>query len=181
MTARRLLGALLLSTTAAACGGRGGVPSPDPARDVYDSASLFRLITQADPFTAYALFPNADELVQGRLNGSEAHRPVVRVSMNARALAALQDGRLPSGARFPAGSVIFKEVRARADAPTTTYAVMYKDPGNPLAAEGWVWAEFSPGGSAGYPPDNRGVACTSCHQREEGRQHDLVRTFERQR
>jgi hypothetical protein len=57
---------------------------------------------------------------------------------------------------------------------------MYKDAGNPLAGERWLWAEFSPVGAVEYSVSNRGAACTSCHQRERGLVNDLVRTFERQ-
>ena len=102
-------------------------------------------------------------------------------SMNARALGALQGGRLPIAAQFPDGSIILKEIRPRTDAPATMYAVVYKDAGNTLAGGGWLWAEFSPDGSVGYSVSNRGTACTSCHQREQGRVNDLVRPFERQR
>jgi hypothetical protein len=101
--------------------------------------------------------------------------------MNTRALGALQSGRLPAAAQFPDGAVLFKEVRPRADAPATVYAVMYKDAGNVLAGDGWLWAEFSPDGSVAYSVSNRGTACTACHQREQGRLNDLIRTFERQR
>jgi hypothetical protein len=165
-----------------ACGESNRTPAgPSPADGIQDSAALFQLITQTDPLTAYTLFPNVEEFTVGRLNGSEAHRPIVSVSINARALGALQSGRLPTAAQFPAGSIILKEIRPRADAPATLYAVMYKDVGNTLAGNGWLWAEFSPDGSVGYSVSNRGTACTSCHQREQGPLNDLVRTFERQR
>ena len=154
---------------------------PSPADGIRDTAALFQLITQTDPLTEYALFPNAEEFTVGRLNGSEAHRSIVRVSMNARALGALQSGRLATGAQFPDGSIILKEITPRAGAPVTVYAVMYKDAGNPFAGDRWLWAEFSADGSVGYSVSNRGTACTSCHQREQGRLNDLVRTFERQR
>jgi hypothetical protein len=174
-----LLSALLLVI---ACDQTNRPPAaPSPADGIRDSAALFQLITQADPFTGYTLFPNVEEFTGGRLNGSEAHRPIVRVSFNARALGALQSGRLPMAAQFPDGSIILKEIRSRADAPATLYAVMYKDVGNTLAGNGWLWAEFSPDGSVGYSVANRGTACTSCHQREQGSLNDLVRTFERQR
>ena len=154
---------------------------PSSADGIRDSAALFRLITQTDPLTEYALFPSAEEFTVGRLNGSEAHRSIVRVSMNARALGALQSGRLPAAAQFPDGSIILKEISPRADAPVNVYSVMYKDAGNTLAGDRWLWAEFSPDGSVGYSVSNRGTTCTSCHQREQGRRNDLVRTFERQR
>ena len=178
----RRLGLLPVLLVMMACDESNRPPAgPSPADGIRDSAALFQLITQTDPLTGYTLFPNVEEFTEGRLNGSEAHRPIVRVSMNARALGALQGGRLPTAARFPDGSIILKEVRPRADAPATLYAVMYKDAGNTFAGDGWLWAEFSPDGSVGYSVSNRGIACASCHQREQGPQNDLVRTFERQR
>lgn len=178
--------ALLFATLAAgSCGGResGGSPT-GPSGDggvPRDDVSLFRFVSGTNPFGGYTLFPGAEEFTDGRLNGSEAHRPTVRVSLNSTALGALRDGRLPAGAVFPAGSVVFKEVSPRPGAAATTYAVMYKDATHPLAGDGWVWAEFSPTGSVIYSVANRGAACISCHQREQGPRHDLVRTIERQR
>jgi hypothetical protein len=172
----RILGLLPAVLTAASCS-EPTAPSSAPS----DDAALFRTISETDPFGAYTAFPNAEEFTEGRLNGSEAHRPIVRTRLNARALGALQNGRLPAGSQFPAGSIIFKEIRPRADAAVTAYAVMYKDSGNPVAGNGWVWAEFSPNGSVQYSTSNRGSGCTSCHLREEGPRNDLVRTFERQR
>lgn len=156
-------------------------PAPAPTTAILDDASLFRLIAQTEPFGSYTLFPNAEEFTTGRLNGSEAHRTVVRVSLNVRAAAALQNGRLPSGGRFPDGSVIFKELRPSSGAPASAYVVIYKDSSNSLAGNGWLWAEFSPSGTVAYSISNRGAACTSCHLREQGAQNDSVRTFERQR
>ncbi len=176
---------LVCALSAWSCGGPGSAagvtgPSAEPT-PVSDDAALFRLVSQGEPSSSYRLFPNVDEFTDGRLVGSEAHRPVVRVSANSTTLEALVGGRLPAGTNFPAGSVIFKEVRSRVDANPTTYAVMYKAPGQRLAANGWIWAEFSPSGSVIYSVSNQGRACTSCHLLEEGPRHDSVRTFERQR
>lgn len=182
---RRAPVALLALLFAASCGANrpGPTPtSPSPAAGtIRDDGSLFRLISQEDPFVGYAVFPNVDEFTAGRLTGSEAHRPIVRTSLNARALGALRNGRLESGTVFPDGSVIFKQVQPRAGAPATTYAVMYRDARNALAGSGWLWAEFGPDGSIQYSVSNRGGACISCHRLEDGRSNDLVRTFERQR
>lgn len=168
---------------AAACGGSQSTPtSPSgaPASALRDDASLFRLVSQTDPFTRYTVLPNAEEFATGRLNGSEAHRPIIRVSFNAVAAGALQGGRLPSGATFPTGSIVFKEIRPSATAATTLYAVMVKDSGNPLAGDGWLWAEYGPSGSVAYSVNSRGGACIECHRREQGPRNDLVRSFERQ-
>lgn len=147
---------------------------------ITSDAALFKLITETDPFSGYTLFPNADAVTKGTLNGSEAHQPLVRVSINAKALSALQGGKLPAGAKFPDGSVIVKEIR-NTSGVTTEMTVIYKDSGNALAGNGWLWADFSPTGSVGYSFTGRGSECTSCHSRERGPQNDSVRTFERQK
>jgi hypothetical protein len=184
----------LALAVASACGSGGMTESPaappvqppttttvPAAVSVTDDASLFRLFTQTDPVAGYTPFPNAEEFATGRLNGSEAHRPVVRLRLNARAAGALVGGRLPAAGRFPDGSVLVKEVRESVGAGVDVYAVMYRDAASPLAGEGWIWAEFRPDGSVMYPVGGRGRSCTGCHSRERGPENDLVRTFERQR
>ncbi len=147
---------------------------------IRDDASFFRQLTQTDPLSRYTVLPNAEEFTTGRLDGSEAHRPIIRVSLNATAMSALQNGRLPSGAKFADGSIVLKEIRSSATAATSLYAVMMKDSGNSLAGEAWLWAEYGPTGSVTFSVSNRGSACTSCHRRQQGTQNDLVRSFERQ-
>ncbi len=157
-------------------------PPPGPGGNlIADDAALFRLVTQTEAFAGYTLFPNADPVTTGTLTGSNAHRPMIRVSLNARALGVLQNGRLPSGARFPDGSVVFKEILGGSGGTASAYAVMYKAGADTRAGNGWLWAEFSPGGAVGYSITNRGSACTACHQLDQGPQNDSVRTFERQR
>jgi len=174
-----------------ACGGDktptspgDGTPPPTTppanAPTINDDASLYRLVTQTEPFATYTPFPSADEFTTGRLVGSEAHRPVVRVTLNARAMSALVDGRLPAGARFPDGSIVFKEIRASQSATPHLYAVMYRDQANPLAGAGWLWAELSPTGSVAFSVTQRGSGCVGCHRLGLGPQNEMVRTFERQ-
>src|SRR5262245_55280033 len=155
-------------------------PSPTSVNAISDDASLYRFITDTEPFRAYTAFPNAAEITSGTLNGSSAHQPLVRVSMNATALGALQNGRLPAGTKFPDGSVIVKDVRSSSGV-TNAYTVIYKSSASSLAGNGWLWAEFRPDGSVAYSIRNRGTDCVSCHSREQGPQNDFVRTFERQR
>ena len=156
-------------------------PAPTPTvTEIASDADLFALVTKTEPFSAYRLFPNADEIASGTLNGSSAHRPLVRTSLNATAFGALQNGRLPNETAFPNGSIVFKEVRTESGT-TVTYAIMYKSPVNRLAGGGWLWAELSPSGTVGYSVSNRGAGCTGCHALERGVLNDLVRTFERQR
>jgi hypothetical protein len=154
------------------------VPPPGAAAIATD-ADLFALVTSVEPFHAYDLFPNADEITSGRLNGSGAHQPLVRTSLNRTAVGALKDGTLPAGAKFPNGSIVFKEVRTTGGV-TMSYAVMYRNAASDLAGEGWLWAEFAPDGRVYTSIRDRGNGCVSCHALERGRQNDLVRTFERQ-
>jgi hypothetical protein len=174
-----VLGAGISTTVFQSCS-RDSVAPSTPSSAITSDGALFRLITQTDPLAGYTLFPNADAVTKGTLNGSEAHQPLVRVSINARALGALQNGKLPAGAKFPDGSVIVKEIR-NSSGVTTEMTVIYKDSSNPLAGNGWLWADFSPTGVVGVSITGRGNECTFCHVRERGPQNDSVRTFERQK
>jgi hypothetical protein len=178
---RRWLGAVgcVALLGAAACDDSN--PAGPSATGIDDDAAYFRLISQTDPFTSYTVFPRADEFATGQLNGSEAHRSIVRVLLNRTAANALQNGLLPPGGTFPDGSIIFKEIRPNQSAQPSVYAVMLKDARHGRAGDGWLWAEFGPAGNVVYSMRDRGGACTGCHTREQGRQRDLVRTFERQR
>jgi hypothetical protein len=100
------------------------------------------------------------------------------VRINGKASGVLQNGRLPAGSGFPDGSIIFKQIISGGQ--TSLYAVMYKDSKNPLAGNGWLWAEFQPDGTPFIPLTRKGGNCIGCHSRELGLQHDFVRTFERQ-
>lgn len=156
----------------------GSGATPDPGPGVTSDSALFTQVTQTEPFTSYTLFPNADSVTSGTLNGSTAHQPLVRVSINTTAFNALQAGILPAGTRFPNGSVVFKEIITGGQ--TTLYAVMSKDSANSLAGNGWLWAEYYPDGRVAISVEGGGSACVSCHSREQGVQNDYVRTFERQ-
>jgi len=188
----------ILFAMAGCGGGGGGTPTPSTptaqattapqagptatptVATIRDDIGFFQLITRDDPFTAYRNFPSTDEFTTGRLDGSEAHRPVVKVSLNSIAFGALQGGKLPAGARFPNGSVVFKQVLNNAGGSPTLYAVMRRDEGGPVSGSGWQWAEYAPDGSVAYSISSRGGVCISCHLRQQGPQNDLVRTFERQ-
>lgn len=155
-----------------------GAPEP-MAPVIATDAELIDLITRVEPYGNYLLFPGVDSVVAGGLAGSDAHRPMVRVSMNQRAFRALDGGSLPDGGAFPDGSVVVKEIRDGTE--TTLLAVMFRDRRNPLSGQGWLWAEYTPQGAVFVSLKNRGAGCTSCHARERGLRNDLVRTFERQR
>lgn len=147
---------------------------------ISSDAELFTFVTQTQSFRSYTPFPNLEISAAGTLTASSAHEPLIRVSMNDAAAGVLQNARLPSGASFPDGSVIFKEVLGT-NGVVNLYAVMYKDRRSSFAGNGWLWAELRPTGGAEYSARNRGSACTGCHALDRGPQSDFVRTFESQR
>lgn len=153
--------------------------APQRRGTIPGDAELFAFVTQVEPFTSYVLFPLVDSVTSGTLNGSNAHQPLVRVSMNATAYNSLLADTLPNGRTFASGSVLFKQIISGGE--TILYAVMYKDLANPLAADGWLWAELETNGSVVYSITRQGGICVGCHRSERGTQNDLVRTFERQR
>ena len=160
--------------------GEPAPPAPTPSPRITSDSALFAFVTQSQPFAAYAPFPALNAAPDGTLVASSAHQPLIRVSLNATAAGALQNGRLPAGTAFPDGSVIFKEVLT-SGRQVNLFAVMYKDRTNTNAGNGWVWAELRPNGGIEYSMANRGSACTGCHSLDRGPQNDFVRIFERQR
>ncbi len=153
----------------------GGTPPAEKDPD----AALFHVITVEDPYTSHAHFPGVDSIAAGTLNGSSAHRPLVRVRLNAAGAGVLVNGVLPEGGAFPDGAVIVKEIRD--STRVLLLAVMRRDRSDPYAGEGWLWAEFEPDGTPFISVTASGRNCTGCHMREQGPLHDLVRTFERRR
>nr|MBP7438447.1 cytochrome P460 family protein [Bacteroidia bacterium] len=98
-----------------------------------------------------------------------------KLKFNSTALAALDStGELPSGATFPNGSVIVKEVVSGSG--VTLLAVMKKEPSNANAGSGWMWAEYEPDGSTVFSVGKKGDGCIGCHSGSPNR--DLVRSFD---
>jgi hypothetical protein len=172
MRGRSVLAAMV-PLLALSCTDLGDPPAPLSSDD-----TVFRTITVEDPFTGWALFPRADSITAGSLNGSQAHRPFVSVRINAVAATALQGDSLPAGAAFPPGSMIVKCIIM--NGATQLLAVMRKEPGHPLAGDGWLWAEYLPDGRPFISVERGGSGCRGCHAGGRGGAHDFVRTFERQ-
>lgn len=98
-----------------------------------------------------------------------------KLRFNETAFAVLDStGELPSGSRFPVGSVIVKEVYSGNN--NSLYAVIKKEPSNSLAKDGWLWAELNTDGSTHYSAGNKGSGCSGCHGGAPNR--DFIRTFD---
>ena len=107
--------------------------------------------------------------------GGSPHGPF-KLKVNSTASAALTDnGRLPSGATFPDGSLIVKELYS--GSTLTTYVVMKKDRDSKFKSEGdWLWGEYKADGSLIYSAGKKGESCISCHT--SGAVRDYTRSFD---
>jgi hypothetical protein len=171
-----LLCALSFALTVAGCSDSGDPEKPQ-AGGIESDADLFALIAETRAAGGFSLFPGVDSLVSGTLNGSTAHQPLVRVSVNQSASGSLTADTLADGASFAPGSMIVKDIIE--GGATTLIAVIMKDPDNPEAGGGWLWAEYRPDGGVFISLTRKGSGCVPCHSREQGPGNDLVRTFER--
>ncbi len=98
-----------------------------------------------------------------------------KLRFNSIASAALDGtGELPAGNVFPNGSIIVKEVYT--GSTLSLYAITKKEPANPNAGSGWLWAELKPDGAAAYSVTLKGSGCVSCHSTLPNR--DLAKTFD---
>lgn len=73
------------------------------------------------------------------------------------------DGKIMTGAKFPEGSLIVKELY---DNSTTLgrYAILYKKTGSADAdANGWVWGYINSDGTVAESASKKGTSCISCH------------------
>lgn len=136
-----------------------------------DDNALYQL-TQNSGFTYYQNDPK-------RLHAASVspHSNFVRVSFNSWAQSALDaNGVLPTGSSFPDSSIVLKEVFDDSVSSVSMYAVMMKMSNHANAGDGWLWAEYNPGGGVVVSLTKEGGDCVSCHS--DGANRDLVRTFE---
>lgn len=95
-------------------------------------------------------------------SGPGAHNGTFFLKFNSKAAAALGgDGKLPVNGSFPDSSLIVKELYNGGASPYV-YAVMMKSK-SPFAKNGWLWAEYNPGGSVAYSIKKDGLICINCH------------------
>ena len=139
-----------------------------------DSAPLDDELYAAARENGYRYYEGTPSITNGA--GDSPHG-FMRVRFNSTAQLALDaNGKLPQGAKFPAGSVIVKEVYTSLNGEIKEYAVMKKESNSSLTAGGYVWAEFESDGKVKFSAAKKGDGCVSCHQ--GGNNRDLVRTFD---
>jgi hypothetical protein len=132
------------------------------------------LFEKSNSTSGFVYYKNTDEI----LNSSQpsAHNKYFRTRFNSIASAALTDnGKLPIGTNFPEGSLVVKELFDSKTGSLKLIAVMEKLSGNSAAANGWLWAEYTPDGKVVVSLDEKGKSCVSCHSTNA---RDYVRLFE---
>ena len=138
------------------------------------------LYVAARDTAGFRWFGFSDSL-RAKSSGSGHLTPWLRTRYNALAAGQLDPatGRVRTGAVFPAGSLIVKELHAARTGPPAEYAIIRKDPTHPLAASGWVWTIVKADGTpvAGESAINKGVGCVSCHAQADNIDATLMNKF----
>lgn len=146
------------------------VPAVDPNTGVTDDV-LFEHVTSE------GLYYYLNDPKYMASDPSSPHDKFMRTNFNAKAASVLgPDGKLSAGKTFPDSSLIVKEISSSETGSLKLYAVMYKIPKASNAGNGWVWAEYKPGGSVETGAGNKGTSCMGCHS--SGKNRDLVKIFD---
>lgn len=133
--------------------------TPNTNASTTTEAQLYMMGQSAAGFTFYK--NSTDTLTK---NGGSGHPDShLRTRYNAIAAQHLDaNGKVKTGTVFPDSSLIVKELIN--NNVLTTYVFLFKKKGDTNAdANGWVWAETSPVGTATYPVTNKGSGCIGCH------------------
>ncbi len=135
------------------------------------------LYDMAKTTSGFVWFKNSSSLL-GKSSGSGHPQPFLRTRYNAIAASQLDSaGKILSGAAFPEGSLIVKELH---DNATTLgrYAILYKKAGSSDAdAKGWVWGYINSDGSVAEASSNKGSACISCHSQADNIDYMLMNKY----
>lgn len=115
-------------------------------------------------------FKNGDTLTA---KGTSPHGNFV-LKVNAEMASVLDgNGKIISGKEIPEGALIVKEIIGSSG--LDLIALMKKEKKSKFAKEGWVWAEYKPGGAIYFDAKKKGSSCVGCHS-GAGNQ-DLTLTF----
>lgn len=135
---------------------------------------LFDLAKSAVGFNWYK---NSATLLN-KSTGSAHPQPFLKTRFNSVASAKLDaSGKIMSGATFPEGSLIVKELYT--DATTLVrYALLYKKSGSADAdAKGWVWGYINADGTVAEAASKKGTSCISCHSQSGSIDYMLMNKF----
>jgi len=134
-------------------------PVAAPGQSATTEADLYMLGKSSTGFVFYKNSP--DTISKG---GNSGH-PDARLRTRYNSIAAKfldASGKVKAGTIFSDSSLIVKELYT--NNALTTYVFLFKRSGDLNAdANGWVWAEISPNGTAMYAANKKGAGCITCH------------------
>jgi hypothetical protein len=103
-------------------------------------------------------FKNGDTLTA---KGTSPHGNFV-LKVNAEMASVLDgNGKIVSGKEIPEGALIVKEIIDNNG--LNLIALMKKERKSKFAKDGWIWAEYKPGGAIYYDAKKKGASCVGCH------------------
>jgi hypothetical protein len=135
------------------------------------------LFEMAESTSGFVWYKNSDEVLS-KSSASGHPQPFLRTRYNSVAATQLDsDGKIVSGASFPEGSLIVKELLDN-EKSLARYAILYKQSGNKDAdTQGWVWGYINADGSVSEPASNKGSSCISCHSQADNINYMLMNKY----
>ena len=135
------------------------------------------LFDMAKETSGFVWYKNSDSLLP--ISSGSGHAfPFLRTRFNSIAASQLDgSGKVNSGASFPEGSVIVKELYS-SQTSLSRYAVLYKKAENPNAdVNGWVWGYINSDGSVASSATGKGSNCISCHSQAGNIDYMLINAY----
>jgi len=122
--------------------------------------ALFELAKKSDGFVWY----RKSDIALNKSAGSGHTQPFLRTRYNAIATTKLDaTGKIISGATFPEGALIVKELMANSTT-IERYAILLKKTASKNAdSKGWVWGYMNADGKVIESVTKKGSACINCH------------------
>lgn len=127
--------------------------------------------------SGFVWYKNSSSLLD-KSAGSGHPQPFLRTRYNLIAAGKLDsNGKIMTGATFPEGSLIVKELY---DNTTTIgrYAILYKKTESADAdAKGWVWGYINSDGTVAESASKKGKSCISCHSQADNIDYMLMNKY----
>ncbi|MCB0429180.1 MAG: cytochrome P460 family protein [Flavobacteriales bacterium] len=135
------------------------------------------LYEMAKVTSGFTWFKNSSTVLS-RSAGSGHQQLFLKTRYNMIAATKLDStGKIMSGATFPEGSLIVKELFG--DSTTLErYAILYKNASSADADDkGWVWGYINADGSVAESATKKGISCISCHSQTDNIDYMLMNKY----
>ncbi|MFN4852873.1 MAG: cytochrome P460 family protein [Bacteroidota bacterium] len=135
------------------------------------------LYEMAKTTSGFFWYKNSDALLN-KSSGSAHPQNFLRTRYNSIAASKLDsNGKISSGATFPEGSLIVKELLDNSST-LKRYAILYKKSGSSDAdAKGWVWGYINADGTVAEAASKKGTSCISCHSQANNIDYMLMNKY----